>query len=65
MGKLILHLDDLAECESPSSKYDEGFYRHYIIIDEKNKEDFLNEICTHYKRIIEDMLEEYNGWLEK
>ena len=48
---LQLDLDSLGEEESPSSKYDIGGLRHYIIIDEKNREAFLNEITKNYRQL--------------
>lgn len=57
--KLQLDLDDLAEQESPSSQYDIGGLRHYIIIEEKDKEAFLDEVSIAYRKLINDSLEEY------
>jgi len=57
--RLKLDLDDLGTCESPSSKYDIGYLRHYLIIEEENKEAFLDEITKNYRELINDLLEEY------
>lgn len=58
--KLQLDLDSLAESPSPSSKYDIGGLRHYIIIEKKNKEAFLDEVCEEFRELIESLLEEYD-----
>jgi hypothetical protein len=57
MVRLRFDLDALYEYESPSSKYDIGGLHHYIVIEEENKEAFLDEIAKHYQEIFEELLE--------
>ena len=59
--KLQLNLDLLGEQESPISRYDIRLLRNYIVIDEINKESFLDEVTQNYKKMIESLLEEYEG----
>lgn len=57
--RLKLDLDSLAEQESPCSKFDVGGLRHYIIIEEENKEAFLDEVTQNYREMISESLEEF------
>lgn len=58
--KLQLNLDDLVYAESPSSQYDIGGLRHWLIIEKKHKEAFLDEVTKDFRELIESMLEPYD-----
>lgn len=57
--KLQLNLDVLSEQDSPGSIYDIEGLRHHIIIEEKNREAFLDELTQDYRKMIDSLLEEY------
>lgn len=57
--KLVLDLDAFSCNGYVYTKYDLGGEGHRIIINEKNKEKFLDAFAKEYREMAEEALEEY------
>lgn len=59
MTRFILDLDDLeSQVSSLSSSYDEEGYGHEIVVEDKNVDDFLDELAEDFKKLVFKMLKE-------